>query len=205
MKKIAYLLFVLLSYSYSYLQAEEHSVTNKLLKLSLGYLTGQATHELGHYVVAWSVGVEIYPVWDFKNIPPLSHGLKLTSRENCPVIGMGGFFAEYIASETILAFSSLKTDDGEFDYFLCGWLLQTIICPIGYSLIEETNPNFRGDIWWGGYLESRGSNKGIRSNIETFLVGHAIITAARMIFKLNDSGRLQLTSTPTSIAVQIAF
>lgn len=202
MKKIVYLFLILLSCSY--LQAQKHSFTDKLFKLGLGYLTGQATHELGHYVVAWSVGVNIYPVWNWKNVPPLSYGLEPTSQRNCSVISLGGFFAEYVASETILASSSLETDDGEIDYFLCGWLLQTIICPIGYSLIEENN-NFRGDIWWGSYFENRSSTRDSRSKIEAFIIGHAIITATRMIFKLSDSDALQVSSTSNSVVVQYAF
>jgi hypothetical protein len=200
---IKILLFIFLFCSF--LQAQEQSFTNKLFKFSLGYLTGQATHEVGHYLVAWSLGVKIYPVWNLKNIPPLSYETELISGGNYSMISAGGFFAEYTASEIILASSSLKIDDENYNYFLCGWLLQTILSPLGYTLIEETNSNFCGDIWSISRFPNRCSIQSNRNTIEAFIIGHSILTALRMFLKLKETDRFQINSTSTSISMQITF
>lgn len=223
--------FFLILFFCSSLQAQEHSVANKVLRIGLGYLTGQATHEVGHYVVARSLGVNISPMWKGQTFPPLVYHLSPTSQKNNCLVAAGGFFAEYVASETILASSSLRTDDGDYDYFLIGWLLQTIICPIGYSVFTETIPNYGGDIDNLSYLDYKQrfqlcegriprtnfkfytlvedkQQKLLQENrtkIEVFIVGHAVITAARMIFKLNDSDAFQISSTPNSVVMQYAF
>jgi len=225
-----YLVITIFIFSVS-LQAQEHSTANKILRVGLGYLTGQATHEMGHYVVARSLGVKISPAWKEQTFPPLVYHLSPTSQKNYSLVAAGGFIAEYVASETILASSSLRTDDGDYDYFLIGWLLQTIICPIGYSVFTEIIPNYRGDIYNLSYIDYkqkfRLQERHIpmtnfkfytlvedkqqkllqenRTKIELFIVGHALITATRLIFKLEDSNAIQFSSTPTSIGIKVAF
>jgi hypothetical protein len=57
---------------------------------------------------------------------------------------MTGLAGEIIASEIILSSSSLRRDNGDYNYFLLGFLAQTIVNPIIYT-IYSNNVKKAGD------------------------------------------------------------
>lgn len=188
MKKIILLVLIMSNF------CSAQSLKN-ILSFSAGYLTGQATHEVGHYIAAWSVGVNISPQGR-PEFPFLQYSLNDVSLRKDGIIATGGFLAEMASSELILQYVSLKNTN-EYNYFFLGWLAQTIVCPISYSIIEEINPAFHGDIW---RISTRLNVN--RYAVEGLLLAHAIITLVRAIDILNED-KIEFYSTNKSLTVKI--
>lgn len=144
-------------------------------------------------------------MWNIKNFPPVTYEIS----ERTPLrlngnISIGGFFLEFASSEIILASSDLKTDNGEYNYFLCGWITQTILSPISYIILDHANPDFYGDLRNIEICGGKKLGKQNRRGVEIFIVGHALMNLSRLIFRLQSSP-VEINSTPTSVTVSLKF
>lgn len=137
--------------------------------------------------------------WTWDRDAPTLYGLLPVSREQV-IVATGGFAGEFIASEIILASSSLKTDDGGNNYFLLGWLAMTIVSPFANSIRDGVTRGGYGDIQT---IRDMGQNEKV---VEAFILAHALVTAARVAIKLGNHGEhLQVSSTPTSVTISLRF
>jgi hypothetical protein len=175
---------------------------SKLLLFGAGYATGQVTHEVGHWATARIVGVRVVYQWDERYFPPpIFRSDKAAPRSLRARIAEGGFVAEVVSSEIILLTSDLRTDDGGHDYYLYGWLAQSILSPIGYVAANHINPNGYGDLHHVGVLVGRE-----RENIvEAFIVAHALLSVARIAFKMQPDDRVAITSNSQSVSLSLRF
>jgi len=189
----------------------------KFLAFAGGYLTGHASHEMGHQLTSQFTGINIgwksapapffinwemqYPdevYFTFNEGKKIMH-LNPVREQQRATIARGGFCGEVVSSEIILASSSLKYDDGEYNYFLLGWLTMTVMNPIIYTIYTNNNKSDFDDI---KDLVRVGNNE---KYIKGFMLTHATVTALRTILKLKETDRFQISSTPTSMPIQISF
>lgn len=213
MKKILITTAILLIFSFT--NAQESSFGNKFLRFSLGYLTGHIAHESGHQVAAWiwnvpiEYSIEPYPSylkWSVKNpqfvLRHCPNNPNLVYWEETPshstsMVALGGFGGEVISAEVILAISSLKHDDGEYNYYLLGWLTQTVVNSIVYTIWCNSSHHSTDytvlSVWHKSEL------------VKGFMLTHAAVTALRTILKLSENDNFQIYSTNQSIEIQFSF
>lgn len=224
MKRIWFFLTMMLVVAGQSIQAQEKSTFEKILLFGAGYLSGHVVHEMGHQTAAWVTGISLkwklepqfpYLVYDTKvygafgnphdgdwhwdHDAPTLYGMLPESRKQA-IIATSGFAGESVALEIILATSSLKTDNGDYNYFLLGLLSMTIINPIANSIRDAATNVGYGDIQT---VRDMGQNQRI---VEAFILTHAAVTFVRVVMKLGNHGEsFQISSTPTSLDVQISF
>ena len=215
MKRL-HLFFVFFLLFTSSLYSQEN-FTVKLLAFAGGYLTGHVSHEMGHQLVSQFTGINIgwksapapffinwemqYPdevYFTFNNGVKIMH-LNPIREQQRATIAWGGFGGEVLSSEIILASSPLHDGEGDYNYFLLGWLTMTVMNPIIYTIYTNNNKSDFDDI---KDLVRVGNNE---KYIKGFMLTHAAVTALRVFLKLKDSDRIQINSTPTSISMQISF
>ena len=213
MKKFMFGLILICSMS---LHAQD-SFTGKALAFAGGYLSGHIAHETGHQVASWIWNVPIYwklssplvtwnttitddnYIWSDTKGQYIYYKVNPYKLRERGIVAMGGFGAEVISSEVILASSSLKHGDGEINYYLLGWLTMTVLNPIIYTV--WTNNNNRSMDDFKG-LAAAGNNERL---VKGFMLTHAAITALRIFLKLNTNDNFQVYSTTKSLNVQITF
>lgn len=183
----------------------QKSTVEKILLFGAGYFTGQTAHEAGHYLIAYASGTDIRPTWNTRYFPPLGYDVSIYTRwRNYSRIAAGGFLGEFLSSEIIFATSDIKSKDGEVDYFLCGWIMQTILSPIGYTILDRLDKNFNGDLRDIEFYSNWHQGNHNRQGVEVFIVGHALMNFSRLIFRLQSSP-VEISSTPTSVTVSLKF
>lgn len=198
MKKSVVLLTLLLLAPLFETRAQSWGV--KLQQFAEGYALGQAMHEGGHFFAARNEGVP-FGLSCGPNFRPLV-AFELygdVNKEQVGRIAMGGFGAEIVASELILSTSDLRTSD-EYNYFLIGWVAQTIVCPLWYVWKDSATPGGWGDFRQiGNYTHDRNSAKAL-------VAGHAVLNLVRLAFKLKPgTHRFAVTTTPRSATIQFYF
>lgn len=196
MKKSAVFLALLLL---APLFAQAQSWGVKLQQFAEGYALGQAMHEGGHYLVARNEGIPFGLSCgpDFR--PLVAYELYgNVNREQLGRIAMGGFGTEIVASELILL-SDLRTYDGKTNYFLVGWVAQTIVCPLWYVWKDSSTPGGWGDFQQiGDYTHDRRTAKAL-------VAAHAVSNLVRLVFKLKPTRGFAVTTTPKSVTLSFAL
>jgi hypothetical protein len=185
--------------------AQDEISGKTLLLLGAGYLSGHAAHEMGHMLTGKVVGVNTHFAWRpdlVSAYPPIA----VMSDKNAPrnrraTTATGGFMGEIVSSEIILNSSSLQTEEGGYNYYLIGWVAQTIVNPIVYSILDSSTPGG----WEGGDLQSIERLGGDKATVRAFILGHAAINFLRLGFKLDAIHNIQISSTPSSISLAVSF
>lgn len=133
------------------------------LKISAGYLTGHALHELGHLIVNEQTGTPYTFDGSFRSVT--------TNKKDARHIACAGFCSEIITSEIALL--------GDNNDYKTGIILHSIINPLGYILREKFFNN-------GGDIDSFKKYGGNAKILRAVLVSHAVITAIRLHTKSNS-------------------
>lgn len=222
MKKILFVFLITLVMFLINTAHAQKSTFEKILLFGSGYLTGHLAHEAGHQITAWSLDVPLYwqinnkfeyLFWDVREEfgynrewywyawNKKTYSLKQNSDfRKIGIVATGGFGAEIVSSEIILATSSLKTTKGEINYFLLGWLTQTIANPILYVAVDNLSANSYGDLQT---IEKYGGNHHKKNIVKTTIVIHAISVLLRTILKTADFNGAKISATRNTLLVSI--
>lgn len=175
------------------------------VKFGAGYFSAMGLHEVSHWGVSRILKIDMNYKWEnyFSSRAPLFGTFDpKTEKWKIDILAKAGFASQVISSEIILDFSDLRTGDGGFDYYLCGWLFYVISAPFSYSMHDAETARGYGDLysikWAGGNKEAANQ----------FMLAHATITLVRTLIKLQpnqDDNSFRVESTPTSISIAFNF
>lgn len=178
----------------------QSSPVEKILLFGMGYLSGHVAHELGHITTSDAFNVPMHIVTDWNQFPPVYELVSpFARRRNIEVEAEGGFMAEIVSSEIILATTNNLSWGNDYDCYLLGWLTMTIADPILYTIRDQMTPGGWGDLQ---VIQEVGGNK---RAVEAMVIAHSILTFARVMLKLGDGRTVQISSTPMSVNICINF
>ena len=132
-----------------------------------GWTTGFINHEVGHYLTANLLGVDIE--WRCSNAN-LTYYIRAKNGVDLRNTALGGTAAEILSSEALL-YSRASKDNA----FVIGWLTFNIVNPIQYVIRHELQNGY-GDL----EIVKKHENGLKVEYLEAIKVGHALFTAYRL-------------------------